>query len=78
MYSQVLQKSKPQVCFFLKTFLVISTLVDNNIRVTGRIWIRIIEVCSIWTPTGTVYIIYNVACDGSDSFQPKLQLTYHF
>ena len=22
MYSQVLQKSKPQVCFFLKTFLV--------------------------------------------------------
>ena len=29
MYSQVLQKSKPQVCFFLKTFLVIVAFLEN-------------------------------------------------
>ena len=29
MYSQVLQKSKPQVCFFLKTFLVYTVIFQH-------------------------------------------------
>ena len=40
MYSQVLQKSKPQVCFFLKTFLVDYTCAQVKVNFLDQLFAR--------------------------------------